>query len=61
LATKTQKRGFNTGKVWQKKPKNAFDQQGIKKPTPPIIYTWFDVIHKFVEENTSLTIHAREP
>jgi hypothetical protein len=52
LATKTQKRGFNTGKVWQKKPKNAFDQQGIKKPTPPIIYTWFDVIHKFVEENT---------
>jgi hypothetical protein len=60
LATKTQKRGFNTGKVWQKKPKNAFDQQGIKKPYTNHIYLVY-VIHKFVEENTSLTIHAREP
>jgi hypothetical protein len=53
-------------KVWQQKPKNVGSTQekfGRKNPKThsinresrnhtPIIYTWFDVIHRFVEENT---------
>jgi hypothetical protein len=53
-------------KVWQQKPKNVgstheslaekthkrIPSTGNQETDTPIIYTWFDVIHKFVEENT---------